>query len=70
MTDIKITHEASDSDQGDEFLFKLMLEGIISEGNYASLFPRGDSFLVNDSHLALVGFLADECEVEFFVNED
>lgn len=69
MTDIKITFTAQPV-SGDSFLWELLNEGAISDSRYASTNPNGDTFLVNNSHLALVGFLADEYDVEFFVDED
>lgn len=70
MTDIKITFTAKSETSGDLFLWELMQESAIGDGTYASTNPNGDTFLVNESHLALIGFLADEKDVEFFVDED
>lgn len=69
MTDIKINFTALSAEAGDLFLWELLNERAISDSRYASTNPNGDTFLVNDSHLALVGYLADEYEVMFFVDE-
>lgn len=56
-----INFEADSADDGDEFLFKLVCEGVLTEEDYPALWPRGDEFLVyGDDELAKVQEIAGD----------